>query len=164
MTASPDRPPTFRTGDKVMQLRNDYERGVFNGDIGFVHRLDGPNLEVIIDDRLVVYDRDHWDDLVLAYAVTVHKSQGSEYPAIVMPVSTQHFKMLRRNLVYTGITRGKRLVVLVGTARAMRLAVGNAAVELRNSGLADALADALATDPSTFTHDSETPFEPEDFT
>ena len=164
MTASPDRPPAFRTGDKVMQLRNDYERGVFNGDIGFVHRLDGPNLEVIIDDRLVVYDRDHWDDLVLAYAVTVHKSQGSEYPAIVMPVSTQHFKMLRRNLVYTGITRGKRLVVLVGTARAMRLAVGNAAVELRNSGLADALADALATDPSTFTHDSETPFEPEDFT
>ncbi|MBL8783600.1 MAG: ATP-dependent RecD-like DNA helicase [Deltaproteobacteria bacterium] len=139
--ASPRAP--FRAGDKVMQIRNDYERGVFNGDIGFVRRIDGANLEVVVDDKLVVYDRDSWDDLVLAYAVTVHKSQGSEYPAVVVPVSTHHFKMLRRNLLYTAVTRGKRLVVLVGTEKAMRIAVGNASVEVRDSGLAAAMARAL---------------------
>lgn len=145
----------FRAGDKVMQIRNDYERGVFNGDIGFVRSIEarGPML-VELDDKLVSYDRESWDDLVLAYAVTVHKSQGSEYPAIVMPISTHHFKMLRRNLIYTGVTRGKRLVVLVGTERAMRIAVSNASVETRDSGLDKRLAEALqerARGPSQWT-------------
>lgn len=135
----------FRPGDKVMQLRNDYERGVFNGDMGFVRRIHAGKLEVEIDERLVVYERDVWDDLVLAYAVTVHKSQGSEYPAVVIPVSTHHFKMLRRNLLYTAVTRGKRLVVLVGTERAMRIAVGNGSVEVRESGLAAAVAASRRT-------------------
>jgi exodeoxyribonuclease V alpha subunit len=138
-------PAPFRAGDKVMQIRNDYERGVFNGDMGIVRRLHGGELHVEVDERLVVYERDAWDDLVLAYAVTVHKSQGSEYPAVVIPVSTHHFKMLRRNLLYTAVTRGKRLVVLVGTERAMRIAVGNAAIEVRESGLAAALAHALTS-------------------
>lgn len=133
----------FRAGDKVMQIRNDYERGVFNGDMGIVRRVDGGQLQVEVDERLVVYERDGWDDLVLAYAVTVHKSQGSEYPAVVIPVSTHHFKMLRRNLLYTAVTRGKRLVVLVGTEKAMRIAVSNASIEVRDSGLATALARAL---------------------
>jgi len=140
-----DRPRLpFRAGDKVMQIRNDYERGVFNGDIGFVRQIEprGPML-VDVDDKLVTYEREAWDDLVLAYAVTVHKSQGSEYPAVVMPLSTHHFKMLRRNLIYTGVTRGKRLVVLVGTERAMRIAVANASIETRDSGLDRRLAEAL---------------------
>jgi len=129
----------FRAGDKVMQIRNDYERGVFNGDVGIVRRVAGGKLEVEVDEKLVVYERDSWDDLVLAYAVTVHKSQGSEYPAVVIPVSTHHFKMLRRNLLYTAVTRGKRLVVLVGTEKAMRIAVSNGSVEVRDSGLAAAV-------------------------
>ncbi|MCC6620303.1 MAG: ATP-dependent RecD-like DNA helicase [Deltaproteobacteria bacterium] len=138
-----DRKMPFRAGDKVMQIRNDYDKGVFNGDIGFVRSSDRGVLHVEMEDKLVTYDRESWDDLVLAYAVTVHKSQGSEYPAIVMPVSTHHFKMLRRNLLYTGVTRGKRLVVLVGTERAMRIAVSNATVESRDSGLGDRLGDAI---------------------
>jgi len=129
----------LRAGDKVMQIRNDYERGVFNGDVGIVRRVHGGKLEVEVDDKLVVYERESWDDLVLAYAVTVHKSQGSEYPAVVIPVSTHHFKMLRRNLLYTAVTRGKRLVVLVGTEKAMRIAVSNGSVEVRDSGLAAAV-------------------------
>lgn len=129
----------FRVGDKVMQIKNDYERGVFNGDIGFVRRIDPGQVHVEVDERLVTYDRESLDNLTLAYAVTIHKSQGSEYPAVVIPVSTHHFKMLRRNLLYTGVTRGKRLVVLVGTERAMRIAVGNALVEERNTGLAEVL-------------------------
>ncbi|PIE16696.1 MAG: ATP-dependent RecD-like DNA helicase, partial [Proteobacteria bacterium] len=116
----------FRLGDKVMQVKNDYDAGVFNGDLGFVCSLDASKglVGVNLDGREILYTREMRDNLVLAYAVTVHKSQGSEYPAVVIPVSTQHFKMLRRNLLYTGITRGKRLVVLVGTERALRIAVG----------------------------------------
>ncbi|MCA9517116.1 MAG: ATP-dependent RecD-like DNA helicase [Myxococcales bacterium] len=123
----------FRVGDKVMQTQNDYDRGVFNGDIGVVSHVDAKKgvIGVAIDDREVLCDREQRDALVLAYAITVHKSQGSEYPAVVMPVSTHHFKMLRRNLLYTGITRGKRLVVLVGTERAARIAVGNGGTEIR---------------------------------
>jgi exodeoxyribonuclease V alpha subunit len=137
------RKAPFRVGDKVMQIRNDYERGVFNGDLGFVRRLERGVLHVEVDEKLVTYERDSWDDLVLAYAVTVHKSQGSEYPAVIVPVSTQHFKMLRRNLLYTAVTRGKRLVVLVGTEKAMRIAVSNQTVEERHSGLAAATRKAL---------------------
>jgi len=135
----------FRVADKVMQIRNDYDRGVFNGDLGFVRRVDPKtgSVEVVIDGRDVLYDREQREDLVLAYAVTIHKSQGSEYPAVVLPVSTHHYKMLRRNLLYTGITRGKRLVVLVGTERAMRIAVGNRGLEVRNTQLDARLGRAL---------------------
>jgi exodeoxyribonuclease V alpha subunit len=135
----------LRPRDKVMQIRNDYERNVFNGDIGYVQSVDRARggLVVQMDDRLVTYDREAADDLVPAYAVTIHKSQGSEYPAVVVPVSTQHFIMLKRNLLYTAITRGKRLVVLVGTERAMRAAVSNATVERRESGFIDRLRAAI---------------------
>jgi len=128
----------YRLGDRVMQIRNDYDRGVFNGDTGTVARVDRKNtrLVVTIDGRSVLYERPHLDELVLAYAVSVHKSQGSEYTAVVMPVSTQHFKMLQRNLLYTGITRGKRLVVLVGTPKAVGIAVRNQEQSLRNTLLA----------------------------
>ena len=136
---------TYRLGDKVMQIRNDYERGVFNGDLGRISRVDGKGqkLSVVVDDREVLYDRASFDDLVLAYAASVHKSQGSEYPAVVLPVSTQHYKMLQRNLVYTGVTRGKRLVVLVGTRRAMGIAVGNRDLAQRNSSLAARIIEHL---------------------
>ena len=128
---------SFRVGDKVMQVRNNYLREVYNGDIG---RVTGINpleqtLVVTIDGRPVVYDWGEADELVHAFAVSVHKSQGSEYTAVVMPMLTQHYLMLQRNLLYTGITRAKRLVVLVGTRRAIGIAVHNNKVRERHSGL-----------------------------
>lgn len=131
----------FRVGDRVMQIRNDYDRGVFNGDTGTVERVDPTNgkLVVEIDEKPVVYERAQLDELVLAYAVSVHKSQGSEYTVVVMPVTTQHFKMLQRNLLYTGLTRGKQLVVLVGSPKAVGLAVRNQEQSLRNTLLASRL-------------------------
>lgn len=116
-------PRGFRVGDKVMQVRNDYEREVFNGDVGRIAAADDDAVHVRFDDRTVEYGRDELDALVLAYACSVHKSQGSEYPAVVMPVLTEHWVMLQRNLLYTAVTRGKRLVVLVGQERALRRAV-----------------------------------------
>jgi exodeoxyribonuclease V alpha subunit len=136
----------FRAGDRVMQLRNDYDKDVFNGDIGRVEAVaregDTEQLVVRIDDRSVTYEDDDLDALGLAYAATVHKSQGSEYPAVVVPVHTQHYIMLQRNLLYTAITRGKRLVVLVGTRKALELAVRNADVAARGTRLRDRLRDA----------------------
>src|SRR5262249_573940 len=109
---------SFRVGDKVMQIRNDYDKEVWNGDIGVVERLGGDDTLVVrFEDREVDYDVDELDELALAYAATVHKSQGSEYPAVVVPVHTQHYVMLQRNLLYTAVTRGKRLVVLVGSRK-----------------------------------------------
>ena len=118
---------TFRVGDKVMQIRNNYDKEVFNGDIGRIASIDQEEQEVsvTIDGRAVGYDYSELEELVLAYAVSVHKSQGSEYPVVVMPVMSQHYVMLQRNLIYTGITRGKRLVVIVGTSKAMAIAVRN---------------------------------------
>jgi exodeoxyribonuclease V alpha subunit len=132
----------LRVGDKVMQVRNDYDKEVWNGDSGIIDRIDaeGETVHVRFDDRTLEYDLDETDALVLAYAATVHKSQGSEYPAVVVPVHTQHFVMLQRNLLYTAVTRGKRLVVLVGTRKALALAVRNADVAARCSGLAPRLA------------------------
>ena len=116
----------FRVGDRVMQIRNNYDKEVFNGDVGFVDGIAPDGLVVRMGDgRRVKYGDSDLDELTLAYAVTVHKSQGSEYPAVVMAVHTQHYVMLRRNLLYTGITRGKRLVVLVGTRRAAQVAISN---------------------------------------
>jgi exodeoxyribonuclease V alpha subunit len=126
----------LRVGDKVMQLRNDYNKEVWNGDSGVVERASPEGLSVRFDDRVVDYELDELDALVLAYAATVHKAQGSEYPAVVMPVHTQHYVMLQRNLLYTAVTRGKRLVVLVGTRKALAIAVRNAEVGARCSGLA----------------------------
>jgi exodeoxyribonuclease V alpha subunit len=116
---------TYRVGDKVMQLRNDYDRNVFNGDVGLVASIDPEEGAMIVrfDGRDVGYEAPDLDNLVLAYACTVHKSQGSEYPAVVIPLLTAHFVMLSKNLLYTAVTRGKRLVVLVSDPRALELAV-----------------------------------------
>jgi exodeoxyribonuclease V alpha subunit len=116
---------TFGPGDKVMQVVNDHERQVYNGDLGVIRRVDPEEGELLVDfeGREVAYGFGELDELVLAYATTVHKSQGSEYPAVVIPLTTQHYPMLQRSLVYTGVTRGKRLVVLVGQERALAAAV-----------------------------------------
>lgn len=116
---------TYRVGDKVMQTENDYDKEVFNGDVGYV-RLINPDLQEMIiafDGREIEYQFGELDQIALAYAVSIHKSQGSEYPAIVMPIMMQHYMMLRRNLLYTGITRGKEMVVLVGQKKAIGMAV-----------------------------------------
>jgi exodeoxyribonuclease V alpha subunit len=127
----------FRVGDKVMQTRNNYEKEVFNGDIGRIHSIDKEEkvITLAMDNRLVEYDWEDTDQLTLAYACSVHRSQGSEYPVVVIPVLTQHYIMLQRNLLYTAITRAKQLVVLVGTERAIAIAVRNNKVAQRWSGL-----------------------------
>ena len=116
---------TYRIGDKVMQVENNYDRDTFNGDLGFISGIDEEEAEVIVDfdGRAVCYPYGELDELTLAYATTIHKSQGSEYPAVVIPVVTQHYTMLQRNLLYTGLTRGKRLVVLIGQRKAVGIAV-----------------------------------------
>jgi len=116
---------TFATGDKVMQVENNYDKEVFNGDVGFIKTISSDDKELVIafDDRDIVYDFDDLDEVVLAYACTIHKSQGSEYTAVVIPVMTQHFMMLQRNLIYTGVTRGKKLVIIVGQKKALSIAV-----------------------------------------
>jgi len=135
----------YRVGDRVMQLRNNYDLDVFNGDMGQILRIDEVQREVVVqvDQREVVYDTADLDELVLGYACSVHKAQGSEYPAVVMPLHTQHFPMLQRNLLYTAITRGRRLVVLVGSPRALGIAVRSNQVRARNSHLAARLARGL---------------------
>jgi exodeoxyribonuclease V alpha subunit len=124
---------TFCPGDKVMQVENDYDKDVYNGDLGVVSRIDIEEGELVadFDGREVTYGFGELDELVLAYATTIHKSQGSEYPAVVIPLSTQHYPMLQRNLVYTGVTRGKRLVVLVGQRKALAIAVKGARTRRR---------------------------------
>jgi exodeoxyribonuclease V alpha subunit len=118
---------TFCPGDKVMQVTNDYDREVYNGELGLIRAIDpeAGELTVDFDGRDVAYGFGELDELVLAYATTIHKSQGSEYPAVVIPLTTQHYAMLARNLLYTGVTRGKRLVVLIGQRRALAIAVKN---------------------------------------
>jgi len=137
---------TFCPGDKVMQVANDYEREVFNGDLGVITGLDPDEgeLTVSFDGRAVAYGFGELDELVLAYATTIHKSQGSEYPAVVIPLTTQHYAMLARNLLYTGVTRGKRLVVLVGQRKALAIAVNNGGGRRRWSKLREWLAAGKA--------------------
>ncbi|MDP6179360.1 MAG: ATP-binding domain-containing protein, partial [Desulfatiglandales bacterium] len=115
----------FKVNDKVMQIKNNYDKEVFNGDIGRIKRIDQENQEVVIsfDDRDIPYDYSDLDEIVLAYAVSIHKSQGSEYPAVIIPILTQHYVLLQRNLIYTGVTRGRKLVILVGTKRALAIGV-----------------------------------------
>jgi exodeoxyribonuclease V alpha subunit len=117
----------IRVGDKIMQMRNNYDKDVFNGDIGRIVAIDRELQEVVIDfdGRQVSYEFPELDELTLAYAISVHKSQGSEYPVVVMPILTQHFMLLQRNLLYTGITRGKKLVILIGTKKALAIAIKN---------------------------------------
>ena len=133
---------TFAPGDKVMQIENDYDKEVYNGDIGYVEGVDlnEGELTASFDGRTVTYLFGELDTLVLAYAATIHKSQGSEYPAVVIPVLTQHYAMLQRNLLYTGITRGKRLVVIIGQRKAVAIAVKNVSGRRRWSKLDEWLA------------------------
>ena len=133
---------TFAPKDKVMQIENDYDKEVYNGDIGYVEDVDpdAAELTAIFDGKLVTYGFGELDTLVPAYAATIHKSQGSEYPAVVIPVLTQHYAMLQRNLLYTGVTRGKKLVILVGQKKAVAMAVRNASGRKRWSKLNEWLA------------------------
>jgi exodeoxyribonuclease V alpha subunit len=128
----------FRINDKVMQIKNNYEKDVFNGDIGRLVGIDLDEQKVLVkfEDRVVDYELGDLDDLVLAYAISIHKSQGAEYPAVVVPLLSQHYIMLQRNLLYTAITRAKRLVVLVGSKRAIAIAVRNNKVQHRYTNLA----------------------------
>ncbi len=131
----------FHLKDKVMQLSNDYQKEVYNGDIGRIVKIDSAEQQVLVrfDERLVPYDYTECDSLTLAYAVSVHKYQGSEAPCIVMPVHTSHFMLLQRNLLYTAVTRGRKLVVLAGSAKAIHMAIGNNRVSERHTGLKDKL-------------------------
>jgi exodeoxyribonuclease V alpha subunit len=132
---------TFQSGDKVMQITNNYDKEVFNGDIGWVSRIDKEDRELTIDfdGRAITYDYSDLDEVVLAYAISVHKSQGSEYPVVILPVTTQHYVLLQRNLIYTGITRAKRLVVLIGTKKALAIAIKNNKPRLRFTHLSGRL-------------------------
>jgi exodeoxyribonuclease V alpha subunit len=131
----------FRVNDKVMQIVNNYDKEVYNGDIGRIASIDeeAKEVKVIIDDRDIIYDYSDLDELVHAYAISIHKSQGSEYPAVVIPILTQHYVLLQRNLLYTGVTRGKKLVVIVGTKKAMAIAVKNNKTEKRYTLLKERL-------------------------
>lgn len=132
---------TFRQGDKVMQIRNNYDKNVFNGDIGYITAVDTNERTLIVtfDSRLIEYDITELDEIVLAYAITIHKSQGSEFPVVVMPVTMKHFIMLQRNLIYTGITRAKKICVLVGTTKALAYAIRQNTVSKRNTMLKERL-------------------------
>jgi exodeoxyribonuclease V alpha subunit len=134
-------PRLYKLGDKVMQIRNNYDKEVFNGDIGRLSKIDPENQEVWVnfDGRFVVYDFSELEELVLAYAISVHKSQGNEYPAVILPVTIQHFILLQRNLIYTAVTRAKRVVVLVGTKKALAIGIKNNKPQLRHSFLKERL-------------------------
>jgi exodeoxyribonuclease V alpha subunit len=132
----------FHAGDKVMQTVNNYEKDVFNGDTGVIVSVDAETMTAVVDvdGREVEYADEELDDLVLAYATTIHKSQGSEYPAVVIALTAQHTIMLQRNLVYTAVTRGKKLVVIVGQQSALRRAVSTASTRRRWTKLREWLA------------------------
>ena len=136
---------SYRIGDKVMQIRNNYEKSVFNGDIGRISKVNADDNEVIVsfDERAVTYDISELDELVLAYATTIHKSQGSEFPYVVMPMNMSHYVMLQRNLLYTGVTRAKKGLILVGERKAVYIAVKNNKIVERNTRLAERLSERL---------------------
>lgn len=139
---------TYRQGDRVMQQRNNYDKDVFNGDLGYIREVDTEErtLKVDFDGKWVEYDVTELDELTLAYATTIHKAQGSEYPIVVMPVLMTHFVMLQRNLIYTGITRAKKICVLIGAMKALAYAVRNMSVLKRNTSLRERLNPSLTTD------------------
>ena len=153
---------TYRPGDKVMQIRNNYDKEVFNGDIGTIESIDinDRTLSVRYDERSVGYDVTELDEIVLAYATTVHKAQGAEYPIVVMPVLMTHYAMLQRNLLYTGVTRAKKGLVLVGQKKAISYCVRNVTVNERNTLLAERLSGAIdhvIESPRYVCFDVETP-------
>lgn len=139
---------TYRQGDRVMQQRNNYDKDVFNGDLGYIREVDTEErtLKVDFDGKWVEYDVTELDELTLAYATTIHKAQGSEYPIVVMPVLMTHFVMLQRNLIYTGITRAKKICVLIGAMKALAYAVRDMSVLKRNTSLRERLNPSLTTD------------------
>lgn len=150
----------FRVGDKVMQVRNNYDYEVFNGDIGRISSIDSIEKQVLISfpEKVVHYDMADLNELVLAYATTVHKAQGSEYPVVVIPLLTQHYMMLQRNLLYTAITRAKELVVIVGTKEALGIAIRNNKIVERNSHLANRIRGTLEkTEEAIGLETSDTP-------
>jgi exodeoxyribonuclease V alpha subunit len=134
----------YRQGDRVMQVRNNYDKDVYNGDIGRIVKVDEERHELVVelDEREVRYDFMELDELVHAYACSIHKSQGSEYPAVIILMTTQHFKLLQRNLLYTAITRGKKLCCLVGSSKAIQIAIRNNEIRLRRTGLSQRLRSA----------------------
>ena len=136
---------SYRAGDRIMQIRNNYNKDVFNGDIGRIADVDPADQSLVVDfdGRRVSYDFADLDELAHAYACSVHKSQGSEYPAVVMLLTTQHYKLLQRNLLYTALTRARKLVCLVGSAKAVSLAIRNNEIKLRRTGLRERLASSL---------------------
>jgi exodeoxyribonuclease V alpha subunit len=135
----------LRVRDKVMQLRNNYDKGVFNGDLGRIVSIDREDgkIQVDFDDKRVAYEADEWDEISLAYATSIHKSQGSEYPVVILPLHTAHYMMLYRSILYTAVTRGKSLVIVVGSRKALAMAIRNVRVEERNTGLREKLLAAL---------------------
>jgi exodeoxyribonuclease V alpha subunit len=139
----------FRVRDKVIQTENDYDKEVFNGDIGQIVSIDLVEREIMIryDNRLVAYDFGELDEISPAYAISIHKSQGSEFPVVVIPLAMQQYMLLERNLIYTGITRGKRLVMVVGEPKALRIAIRKNNTRLRHSGLQDRLRRFAETNP-----------------
>ena len=139
---------TYRQGDRVMQQRNNYDKDVFNGDLGYIREVDTEErtLKVDFDGKWAEYDVTELDELTLAYATTIHKAQGSEYPIVVMPVLMTHFVMLQRNLIYTGITRAKKICVLIGAMKALAYAVRDMSVLKRNTSLRERLNPSLTTD------------------
>jgi len=137
----------LRVRDKVMQLRNNYDKGVFNGDLGRIVSIDREDgkIQVDFDDKRVAYEADEWDEISLAYATSIHKSQGSEYPVVILPLHTSHYMMLYRSILYTAVTRAKSLVIVVGSRKALGMAIRNVRVENRNTGLKEKLLAALET-------------------
>ena len=131
----------FKINDKVMHLKNNYQKEVYNGDIGTIRHIDKKQGQLSVDyyGRRVDYDQSDLDEISVAYAISVHKSQGSEYPAVIVPLITQHYIMLQRNLLYTAMTRGKKLVILIGTQKALSIALNNDRPQQRLSRLAERL-------------------------
>lgn len=140
---------TYKLGDRVMQIRNNYDKNVFNGDIGTVEKvnLEDRTLTINFDDTMMEYEASELDEVVLAYATTIHKSQGSEYPIVVIPVLMTHFVMLQRNLIYTGITRAKKICVLIGQTKALSYAIRNLTVSKRNTLLKERLRGEIEKKP-----------------
>jgi exodeoxyribonuclease V alpha subunit len=138
----------FRIGDRVLQLRNNYDKEIFNGDVGRIEQIDLEEGEVQVnfEGRAVSYEFSDLDELTLAYAMSVHKSQGSEYPVVVMPLLGQHYMLLQRNLLYTAVTRAKKMVVIVGTRKAMAMAVKNNKITARWTALAKRLGEVVNGD------------------
>jgi len=139
----------LRVGDRVIQTRNNYDLGIFNGEIGCVTQVDSEEMTCEVcfaggEQRNVIFEKENLSDLSLAYAITIHKSQGSEFQAVIIPVLGQHFNMLFRNLIYTGLTRAKKLAVFVGSRKALAMAVGKIDNRKRQTALADLISESVS--------------------